>query len=124
MHYKVMRRALIMIYSATSASYRAELLPRGWYFSKKLLKSQKFVIIRLMDYEFSVGWMLGGLAIALAGGLVVIFYKQISDNLASGVSSYERVKLFGVIAITVGLLMASNILPIILTWLVQLMFKR
>ena len=113
-----------MIYSATSASYRAELLPRVWYFSKKPPKSQKFAIIRLMDYEFNVGWMLGGLAIALAGGLVVIFYKQISDNLASGVSSYERVKLFGVIAITVGLLMASNILPIILTWLVQLMFKR
>ena len=79
---------------------------------------------RLMDYEFSIGWLFGGLAIALAGGLIVIFYKQISDNLASGVSSYERVKLFGVLAIVVGLLMASNLLPIILTWLVQLIFRK
>ena len=77
-----------------------------------------------MDYEFSIGWLFGGLAIALAGGLIVIFYKQISDNLASGVSSYERVKLFGVLAIVVGLLMASNLLPIILTWLVQLIFRK
>ena len=60
--------ALIKIYSATSASYRAELLPRVWYFSKKLLKSQKFVIIWLMDYAFSIGWMFGGLVVALAGG--------------------------------------------------------
>lgn len=77
-----------------------------------------------MDYEFSIGWLFGGLAIALAGGLIVIFYKQISDNLASGVSSYEKVKLFGVLAIVVGLLMASNLLPIILTWLVQLIFRK
>ena len=76
-----------------------------------------------MDYEFSIGWMFGGLAVALAGGLIVIFYKQIADGLAGGVSSYEKVKLFGIIAIVLGLLITSNLLPAILTWLVQLMFK-
>jgi hypothetical protein len=76
-----------------------------------------------MDYEFSIGWMFGGLVIALAGGLIVIFYKQIADGLAGGVSSYEKVKLFGIIAIVLGLLITSNLLPAILTWLVQLMFK-
>ncbi len=76
-----------------------------------------------MDYEFSIGWMFGGLVVALAGGLIVIFYKQIADGLAGGVSSYEKVKLFGIIAIVLGLLITSNLLPAILTWLVQLMFK-
>lgn len=76
-----------------------------------------------MDYEFSIGWMFGGLVVALAGGLIVIFYKQIADGLAGGVSSYEKVKLFGIIAIILGLLITSNLLPAILTWLVQLMFK-
>ena len=76
-----------------------------------------------MDYEFSIGWMFGGLVVALAGGLIVIFYKQIVDGLAGGVSSYEKVKLFGIIAIVLGLLITSNLLPAILTWLVQLMFK-
>ena len=47
-----------------------------------------------MEYSFSIGWLFGGLAIALAGGLIVIFYKQIADNLANGVSSYDHVKLF------------------------------
>ena len=76
-----------------------------------------------MDYEFSIGWMFGGLVVALEGGLIVIFYKKIADGLAGGVSSYEKVKLFGIIAIVLGLLITSNLLPAILTWLVQLMFK-
>jgi hypothetical protein len=76
-----------------------------------------------MDYEFSIGWMFGGLVVALAGGLIVIFYKQIADSLAGGVSSYEKVKLFGIVTIILGLLITSNLLPAILTWLVQLMFK-
>lgn len=76
-----------------------------------------------MDYEFSIGWMFGGLVVALAGGLIVIFYKQIADGLAGGVSSYEKVKLFGIVTIILGLLITSNLLPAILAWLVQLMFK-
>ena len=77
-----------------------------------------------MDYTFSVGWLFGGLAIALVGGLIVIFYRQIAENLANGVSSYEHVKLFGVIGIIVGLLVASNLMPLLLTWLVGLLFNR
>ena len=77
-----------------------------------------------MEYEFSLGWMFGGLAIALAGGLIVVFYKQIADNLASGVSSYERVKLFGIITIVVGLICTANLHTFILGGLVNLMFKR
>ena len=77
-----------------------------------------------MDYSFSIGWLFGGLAIALVGGLIVFFYRQIAENLASGVSSYEKVKLFGVITIVVGLLMASNLLSFLLTWLFGLMFNK
>lgn len=77
-----------------------------------------------MDYTFSIGWLFGGLGIALAGGLIVIFYRQISENLANGVSSYEHVKLFGVITIIIGLLVASNLMPLILTWIVGLLFGK
>ncbi|MBR3116157.1 hypothetical protein IKF30_02930 [Candidatus Saccharibacteria bacterium] len=77
-----------------------------------------------MDYSFNIGWLFGGLGIMLAGGLIVIFYKQISDNFVSGVSSYDKVKLFGVITAIFGLLVASNLLPVILTWLFQSMFPR
>ena len=57
--------------------------------------------------------------IAAAGGLVVIFYQKIADNLAGGVRSYDRVKLFGVITIVVGLLIAANLHTLILTLLVN-----
>ena len=67
---------------------------------------------------------MGGLAIAAAGGAIVFFYKQIADNLANGVSSYERVKLFGVITIIVGLLIASNLMSLVLNLIVGLIFGK
>lgn len=72
-----------------------------------------------MDFTFDFGWMAGGLVIALCGGLVVIFYRQIADNLANGVSSYDHVKLFGIITVVVGLLITANLHTFILTLLVH-----
>ena len=77
-----------------------------------------------MNFEFSLGWMFGGLAITLAGGLIVIFYRQIAENLVNGVSSYDKVKLFGVITIVVGLLVTANLHTFLLTLLVKLLFGR
>ncbi|MBQ8985267.1 hypothetical protein IJ076_01770 [Candidatus Saccharibacteria bacterium] len=73
-----------------------------------------------MDFTFSIGWLFGGLLIAAAGGAVVFFHRQIAENLANGVSSYEHVKLFGVITIVVGLLVAMNLHTFILTILVNI----
>lgn len=72
-----------------------------------------------MNFTFSIGWLLGGLVIAGVGGLIVVFYKKIADGLAGGVSSYDKVKLFGVITIVVGLIVAMNLHTLILTLLVN-----
>lgn len=77
-----------------------------------------------MDFTFSFGWMFGGIGIIIAGGLVVIFYRQIAENLANGVSSYEKVKLFGIITIVIGFLLATNLFPLAMTALVRLLFNR
>lgn len=77
-----------------------------------------------MDYEFSFGWMVAGLVITIAGALVVVFYRPIADNLASGVSSYEKVKLFGIIAIIVGLLTTSNLLLFVLRLLFRMLLGQ
>ena len=77
-----------------------------------------------MEYEFSLGWMFGGLVITLVGGLIVVFYKQIADNLANGVSSYDRVKLFGIITAVVGLLITANLHTFILRLIVNLLFGK
>ena len=73
-----------------------------------------------MDFTFDFGWMIGGLVIAAAGGAIVFFYRQIAENLANGVSSYEHVKLFGVVTIIVGLIITANLHTFILTLLVHL----
>ncbi|MBR3270266.1 hypothetical protein IKG07_03420 [Candidatus Saccharibacteria bacterium] len=73
-----------------------------------------------MDFTFSIGWVFGGLVIAAIGGAIVVFYQKIADNMANGVSSYDKVKLFGVITVVVGLLIAMNLHTLILTILVNI----
>lgn len=76
-----------------------------------------------MEFTFNFGWMIGGIVIIAVGGAIVVFYRQIAENLVNGVSSYDKVKLFGIITIVVGLLVATNLLSFLLTWLVSLMFN-
>jgi hypothetical protein len=73
-----------------------------------------------MDFTFDFGWVIGGIVIAATGGAIVYFHKQIADNLASGVSSYEKVKLFGVITTVIGLIIMANLHTLILTFLVNI----
>ena len=73
-----------------------------------------------MDFTFSFGWMAAGLVITLAGGAIVIFYRQIAQGLASGVASYDRVKLVGIITVVVGLAVTMNIHILILEFIVGL----
>lgn len=73
-----------------------------------------------MDFTFSIGWLIGGLLIAAAGGAVVYWHQPIANNLANGVRSYDHVKLFGTITIVVGLLVAANLHTLLLTLLVNI----
>jgi len=77
-----------------------------------------------MEYNFTVGALAVGLLILAAGGTLVIFYRQIADNMASGVSSYDRVKLFGLIAMGVGLIIATSLHTLILSGLVSIIFPN
>ena len=77
-----------------------------------------------MDFTFDFGWMIGGLVITAAGGAIVFFHRQIAENLANGVSSYDHVKLFGIITVVVGLLITANLHTLILTLIVNLIAGR
>ena len=77
-----------------------------------------------MDFTFNIGWMFGGLIITLIGGLIVVYYRQIADNMARGVSSYDKVKLFGIITIIIGLLVTANLHVLVLTLISNLLFGR
>ena len=67
-----------------------------------------------MNLEFSWGWFLGGIALVVIGTLIVVYHQKIADNLAGGVTSYGKVKLFGVIAAILGMLFITNLHKLLL----------
>jgi len=77
-----------------------------------------------MDWNFSIGWMIVGILILAASGAVVANYQKISDTMLSGVSSYDRVKFWGMIGVGLGLAVMANLHTLILTIFVNLVFKR
>ncbi|MBP5512524.1 hypothetical protein J6X90_04035 [Candidatus Saccharibacteria bacterium] len=77
-----------------------------------------------MDWNFSIGWMITGAIILAASGAVVANYQKISDNMLSGVSSYDRVKFWGVIGCALGLAIMANLHTLLLSLFVSLVFKR
>lgn len=77
-----------------------------------------------MNWTFDLGWFIGGLVILITGGLIVIFYRQIAHNLANGVSSYDRVKLVGIITIVVGFLITANLHTLVLSLIANLFFHN
>ena len=76
-----------------------------------------------MDFTFDFGWMVAGIVITAIGGAIVFFYRQIAENMANGVSSYDHVKLFGIITLVVGLLVTANLHTFVLMLIVNL-FKH
>ena len=77
-----------------------------------------------MDFTFSFTWMLIGLIIAVIGGAIVFFYRQIADNLANGVSSYEHVKLFGIVTVIIGLIVTANLHTFLLDLIVHFVVRN
>ena len=81
-------------------------------------------IFNTLDFTFDYGWMFGGLVISAIGGAIVFFYRQIADNFASGVRSYDKVKLFGIITLVIGFLVTANLHTFFLSLLVDLISKN
>jgi len=51
-------------------------------------------------------------------------YQKISDHMLSGISSYDRVKFWGIIGVGLGLAIMMNLHTLILTALVNIVFKH
>lgn len=77
-----------------------------------------------MDWNFSIGWFFAGVLILAAGTAITVFYQKIADNIANGVSSYEKVKLAGIIIAIIGFLVMANLHTLILSLFVNLVFNR
>ncbi len=77
-----------------------------------------------MDWNFSIGWMITGMIILGGSAAVVANYQKISDYMLSGVSSYDRVKFWGLVGCGIGLAIMANLHTLLLTALVNIVFKR
>lgn len=75
-----------------------------------------------MQYEFSIGAFFAGLLILAAGAAFLKWHQVIADNLGSGVSSYDRYKMWALIACGVGLLVMVNLHVFILGNLLKSIF--
>ena len=77
-----------------------------------------------MEYTFSWGWFFLGMLVTAVGAALVIWHRQIADAMGSGVVSYERYKLWGLIGVGIGLLVMLNIHTLFLSWFFSLLFGR
>ena len=77
-----------------------------------------------MEYNFSWGWFTIGIIITFAGVALTTWYRPIADNFGSGVSSYERFRMWGLIGCGVGILVMLNVHTLILTAIFSQLFGR
>lgn len=77
-----------------------------------------------MNYEFSLGAFFVGFLILGVGVLFVRFHQWVADNFGNGVSSYDRYKLYALLACVLGFVVILNLHSIFLGWLVDLIFRR
>lgn len=77
-----------------------------------------------MEYTFSWGWFLIGLIILAVGTALVLWHQKIADNFGSGVVSYGRYQLFGLIACIVGFIVMLNLHTFLLRAVFGMFFGR
>ena len=70
--------------------------------------------------EFEIGTFFMGMMIVVGGVLMVRYYKEISDNFVNGISSYDKVRLWGLGVTIFGLLFAFNIVQWLLVTLIKI----
>jgi len=76
-----------------------------------------------MEYEFSIGSFFFGILIVIIGAAFMRWHQVVADNLGSGVSSYEKFKLWALITCVVGFVVALNLHVFILGNLLQSIFR-
>ena len=75
-------------------------------------------------YEFSLGASLLGLVIMIAGALMIVFYQKIGNYISYGTSSYDKVKLWGLIACAIGFVLLANLHNLLLRLLLNFLGIR
>ena len=70
--------------------------------------------------KFSLGGFMFGAIAMIIGILMVRFYKGIADNLAGGLATYDKIRMWGVGVAVFGVLMMFGIIQ----WLLVLVLRQ
>ena len=70
--------------------------------------------------DYNVGYLFLGILLLVAGILIVVNHQKIGDNLASGVASYNKIKIFGLCSCILGIVFIANLHILILKFLMHL----
>ena len=70
--------------------------------------------------KFSLGGFMFGAIAMIIGILMVRFYKEIADNLAGGIATYDRIRMWGVGVAIFGVLMMFGVVQ----WLLILILRQ
>jgi len=73
-------------------------------------------------YEFSWMWFVIGFAVVIGGIFFLRYYKQVADNIGSGVASYERYKIVALCVSGAGILMMFNLHNLVIGFIANLIF--
>ena len=79
-------------------------------------------IMKHMEYTFSWGWFAIGLLALLASVALTVWHRPIADNFGSGVVSYERYRLWGLIGCGLSLVFMLNLHTLFLSWFFSMLF--
>jgi hypothetical protein cdiviTM7_02192 len=74
-------------------------------------------------YSFSLTTFFVGLLIFIAGGSLILWHRWIGDNFVYGVSSYDKIKFWGVIGCILGFFVMLNLHTVFLEFFVKMLFK-
>jgi hypothetical protein len=73
-------------------------------------------------YEFSWLWFFIGIVVLLGGIAFMRFYKEVADNMGSGVASYQHYKIAALVVCGVGILMMFNLHNLVIAFIGNLIF--
>ena len=77
-----------------------------------------------MYYKFTFGSFFVGLIVLIIGAVMTVYHQKLADNLASGISSYDRFKFWGLVVCGVGFGIMLCLHTIPLGWLAESLFGR
>jgi len=75
-----------------------------------------------MDYKFDIGSFFIGIIIVIVGVAFMRWHQAIANNFGSGVSSYDKYKLYALITCCLGFLVMVNLHWFILGNLFKMIF--